>query len=142
MQAKLLGLAATVGALAVSASMASAQVNVAHHGPGWQNMNWRVIGYKTVNGGTDTDTIYTPGRQMYRQIRLCAYSAPLRMRDFDVYFANGGHQDVNTRDRLGPGTCTRVIDLKGRARDISRVRLKYERIHRGGRAPLVRVSAR
>jgi hypothetical protein len=111
------------------------------HGPGW-HAGWHVIGHKIVNSGSDTDWIYTPGARRYRQLRLCAYNAPLHMRDFDVYFANGGHQDVRTRDRLAPGTCTREIDLNGRARDITRIRLKYGRIARGFQAPLVRVSAR
>jgi len=105
---------------------------------------WRVIGYKVVNGGSDTDWIYTPGAQRYRQIRICAFNAPLGMRDVDIYFANGGHQDVRTRDILRPGTCTRVIELSGRAtRDVTRVRLKYGQLARGLRqAPLVRVTAR
>lgn len=104
---------------------------------------WRVIGYKVVNGGSDTDWVYTPGNQRYRQLRICAFNAPLGMRDVDVYFANGGHQDVNTRDILRPGTCTRAIDLKGQARDITRVRLKYGRLARGlHQAPMVRVTAR
>src|SRR5205085_11527186 len=106
-------IAAAAGALAVTfAASADAQR------PGWQG-GWHVIGLKVVNGGTDTDAIYTPGRQNFRQLRVCAYNAPLRMRDFDVYFANGGHQDVNTRERLGAGTCTRAIGLNGRGRDIT-----------------------
>jgi hypothetical protein len=104
---------------------------------------WRVIGFKVVNGGSDTDWINTPGARRYRQIRICAFNAPLGMRDVDVYFANGGHQDLNTRDILRPGTCTRALDLNGRARDITRVRLKYGRLARGlHQAPLVRVTAR
>lgn len=104
--------------------------------------NWQVIGFKVVNGAADTDTIRLPGQQRFSQLRLCAYNAPLRLRDFDVRFENGGRQDVSTRERINPGTCTRAIDLTGRRRDITNVRLRYERIQRGMRAPLVRVSAR
>lgn len=126
-----------VAGLALAASSAaSAQYAGQHH-----NGGWRVIGYKIVNGGSDTDTVYTPGRQRYSHIRICAYNAPLRLRDLDVYFANGGRQDVPTRERLNPGTCTRAVDLDGRARDITHVRLKYGQIARGGRLPLVRVTA-
>ena len=105
---------------------------------------WRVIGYKVVNGGSDTDWIYTPGAHRYRQLRICAFNAPLSMRDVDVYFANGGRQDVKTRDILRPGTCTRAIELSGRAtRDITRIKLKYGKLARGLRQnPLVRVTAR
>ena len=129
-------IAAAAGVLAVTfAASADAQR------PGWFQ-GWRVIGYKVVNGGSDTDWINTPGAHRYRQVRVCAFNAPLHMRDMDIYYANGGHQDVNTRDVLRPGTCTRAIDLNGRGRDISRVRLKYGQIARGFQAPLVRVTAR
>lgn len=123
-------------ALFALASSADAQ-----YGPGWFQ-GWRVIGYKVVNGGSDTDWIYTPGTWRYHQIRLCAFNAPLTMRDVDIYYANGGHQDVDTRDRLNPGTCTRAVDLNGRGRNIARIRLKYGAIARGFQAPLVRVTAR
>jgi hypothetical protein len=128
--------------LGVSATAATAQ-QARHHRPPSQGIGqWQVIGYKVVNGASDTDNIYMPGRQRVRQLRLCAFHAPLRLRDFDVYFANGARQDVKMRERVSPGTCSRAIDLQGRARDVTRIRLKYGRIQRGSRAPLVRVSAR
>jgi hypothetical protein len=130
---------AAVASIAV-ASAAPAQPQMQHH---WNpHAGWRIIGHKTVSGGTDTDTIYTPGAMRFRQLRLCVFVGPVRMRDFDVYFANGGHQDVQTRELIAPGSCTRAIDLNGRARDISRIRLRYEKIDRGLRRPLIQVSAR
>jgi len=108
----------------------------------WLPRGWHVIGYKVVNGRHDTDNIYTPGRQAFRQIRLCAFNAPLHMRDMRVYYGNGARQDVRVRQYIRPGTCTRNIDLRGRVRDISRVRLKYDRIALRARPPLVRVTAR
>jgi len=107
-------------------------------GPG----SWRVIATKVVNGGADTDWIYTPGARRYYQVRLCAENAPLHMKDFDIYFANGGHQDVSTRDRLNPGMCTRIVEIRGGARDVTRIRLKYGRIARGFQSALVRLWAR
>lgn len=135
MRSQWIAAAAAVCAMTFTAS-ADAQ-----HGPGWFQ-GWRVIGFKVVNGGSDTDNIYTPGPARFRQIRVCAFNAPLNMRDLDVYFANGGHQDVDTRDILRPGTCTRAIDLNGGWRNLSRVRLKYGQIARGFQAPTVRVTAR
>lgn len=108
----------------------------------WLPRGWHVIGYKVVNGRRDTDNIYTPGRQAFRQIRLCAFNAPLRMRDLRVYYRNGARQDVGVRQYIRPGTCTRNIDLRGRVRDVSRVRLKYAPVALRARAPLVRVAAR
>jgi hypothetical protein len=126
-----LALAAGVAALGTTA--ASAQ---------WLPRGWHVIGYKVVNGRVDRDTIYVPGRQAFRQIRLCAFNAPLHLRNFRVEFRNGARQDIRTREYLRPGTCTRNVDLRGRYRDIARVHLNYERVALRARPPLVRVAAR
>ena len=104
--------------------------------------NWRTIAYKTVSGGTDVDRINVPGGRRWHQVRLCVFNAPLRMRDFDIRFDNGQRQDVQLRERIGAGSCTRNIDLNGNVRDVDWVRLKYEPIRRGYTRPLVRLQAR
>ena len=107
----------------------------------WNAQGWRTVGYKTVDG-RDNDRINLPGFTRQRMVRICAINAPLRLRDLDIYFANGGHQDPNTRAVIGAGTCTRAIDLKGNRRDITSVRLKYQPVARSMRRPLVRVQVR
>lgn len=107
-----------------------------------QQSAWRTIAYKTVNGGTDVDRINVRGDRRYRQVRLCVFNAPLRMRDFDIRFENNQRQDVSVRERIRAGTCTRNIDLVGNRRDIEWIRLRYERIARGYTRPLVRVQVR
>jgi hypothetical protein len=107
----------------------------------WDERGWRTLGYTRVDG-RDSDTIYLPGTTRQREIRLCAMNQPLRLRDFDIRFANGGRQDVNTRAVLQAGRCTRAVDLKGNRRDIASVRLRYEPIHRVASRPVVRVQAR
>jgi hypothetical protein len=107
----------------------------------WLPRGWRVIGVKVVNGQRDHDTIRVPGRQAFRQLRLCAFNAPVHIRDVDVVFGNGRRQDLAVRQYIAPNSCTRNIDLRGQFRDVRSVRLKYDRIYRG-RAPLVRVAAR
>jgi hypothetical protein len=125
---------ATLG-LAVSAS--------AQNERSWNYHGWRTIAHKTVNGGTDTDRIYLPGRERFNNVRLCSMNAPIRMRDFDVYFANGQRQDVSVRERIAPGTCTRAVNMLGsNRRDITMIRLKYERITRSMQRPMVRVQVR
>jgi hypothetical protein len=125
-------LAAAAGALAMtSAAPASAQYN----------RNWRTIAYKTVNG-RDTDNIRVPGTARYRQLRVCVSGGPIHMRDVDVWFRNGRHQDIGTRNLMRAGTCTRNLDLRGYYRDVTRVRLKYAPLARGWVRPLVRVQVR
>jgi hypothetical protein len=107
----------------------------------WDERGWRTIGYSRVDG-RDTDTIRAPGFTRQREIRLCALNAPIRLRDFDIRFANGGRQDVNTRAMLPAGRCTRAVDLRGNRRDIESVRLRYEPFRRGLGRPVVRIQVR
>jgi hypothetical protein len=125
-------LAAAAAAMAMtSAAPASAQYQ----------RNWRTIAYKTVNG-RDTDNIPVRGAARYRQLRVCVYGGPIHMRDVDVWFRNGRHQDIGTRKLMRAGTCTRALDLRGYYRDVTRVRLKYAPLARGWVRPLVRVQVR
>lgn len=123
-----------------AAAAAALMTAVPAHGQQWAA--WRTIAFKTVNGGTDVDRISVRGDRRYRQVRLCVFNAPLRMRDFDIRFENGQRQDVDVRQRIGAGTCTRNVDLYGNRRDIEWIRLKYEPIARGYARPLVRVQVR
>jgi hypothetical protein len=127
--------AATAAASFVAAAPAAAQQWR------WDERGWRTIGYTRVDG-RDSDTINLPGFTRQRAIRLCAMNQPLHLRDFDVRFANGGRQDVNTRAVLRAGTCTRAIDLRGNRRDIASIRLRYEPIRRSALRPVVRVQVR
>ena len=125
----ILATAAAVAAMAAAPSSA-------------QRGDWRTIAFKTVNRGTDVDRINVRGHARYREVRLCVFNAPLRMRDFDIRFENNQRQDVRVRERIRAGRCTRNIDLVGNRRDIERIRLRYERLARGYTAPLVRVQVR
>lgn len=125
--------AATAAATVVAAAPADAQR--------WNDRSWRTVGYTRVDG-RDSDRINLPGMTRQREIRLCAINQPLHLRDFDIRFANGGRQDVNTRAVLRAGTCTRAVDLRGNRRDIASVRLRYEPILRSSLRPVVRVQVR
>lgn len=125
-------LAAAAAATTIAAAPADAQR--------WNN-EWRTVGYGEVRGH-DTDTIRVPGTARYRQMRLCVFGGPIQMRDVDVRYRNGQRQDINVRDLMRAGTCTRNIDLAGNRRDVTSVRLKYAPLARGARRPLVRVQVR
>jgi hypothetical protein len=127
--------AATAAATLVAIAPASAQQWR------WNERGWRTIGYTRVDG-RDSDRINLPGVTRQREIRLCAMNAPLHLRDFDIRFANGDRQDVNTRAVLPAGRCTRAIDLRGNHRDIASIRLRYEPIARMAMRPVVRVQVR
>ena len=102
---------------------------------------WRTVAYTRVDG-RDTDIIRMRGHVRERRIRVCAINQPLNLRDFDIRYHNGGHQNVNTRAVLRAGTCTRAVDLRGNRRDINAVRLRYAPIYRSALRPYVRVQVR
>ena len=124
---------ATVATLVLTAGPADAQR--------WNDRGWRTIAVKRVDG-RDTDNIYLPGFTRQREVRVCAMNAPLRLRDFQIRFANGHRQDVATRAVVAPDSCTRPVDLRGYRRDIDRIRLRYEPILRIPLRPTVRVQIR
>jgi hypothetical protein len=128
---------AAAGAAATLVAMAPAEAQQWR----WNERGWRTIAYTRVDG-RDNDRINLPGITRQRAVRLCAMNAPLRLRDFDIRFANGGRQDVNTRAILPAGRCTRAVDLRGNRRDIESIRLRYEPIVHSRFRPVVRVQVR
>lgn len=127
------------GALLTLGLAAPASAHIAN--PGWQQ--WQLIGTRDVRNHADHDTIFAQGHDRYRQVKLCVYQRPVRLYDLDVVYRNGGHQDLNVRNVLRPGECTRAIDLDGNRRDIKFVTMAYETIGRHfERHGVVRVYAR
>ncbi len=103
---------------------------------------WETIGSRVVNGGLDRDVIAVRGNERFRAIRLCASGRPVRLIDADVDFANGGTQDMQAASLLSAGECTRPLQLNGKRRDITRVRLTYAKFRIFARPPMLTVQAR
>ena len=120
--------------LAVLVAAAAASPALAQRG------GWTVIGAKRVGSDFDRDRITVLDNARFRQIRLCTDGA-IRLMNFDVVFGNGTRQNINVRDRLRAGSCTRNVDLNGNRRHIDRIDLTYGRMQ-GGFRPEVRVMAR
>lgn len=102
---------------------------------------WEQIGYQQADKKRDHDVVAVRGNERHRQMRVCVEQNPLQMRDMKVNFANGGMQDVQLRQRFAPGSCTRVIDLKGKARNIASIDMLYDKAFRGPPA-VVKIYAR
>jgi hypothetical protein len=102
---------------------------------------WDVVATRQVLDRTDRDTVTLEGHRQFERIKLCVYRNPVRFYDVDVRFENGGHQDVSVRQRIGPGQCTRVIDLVGGDRDIRTISMLYEETSFRRRSATVRIFA-
>lgn len=107
-----------------------------------KNNNWETIGTRRISGAVDRETINVRGNERFRAVRMCAARRPLRILGANADFANGGTQDLNATAILRPGECTRAIDLKGQARDITRIRLSYAKFNLISRPATITVQAR
>lgn len=157
MKRSLVLLAVTAGTLAIGglAASAQAQMEAQHHpgrpghpGPGnpgplpGPQPGWRLLAFKTVGAGTDRDIVRVNANRVWRQVQLCSINAPIHLTDFRVNYRNGRSEDVRVRSRIGAGTCTRAIDLRGGNRRITSINLTYGKLDRSMRVPLIRVMAR
>lgn len=88
--------------------------------------DWVKLGARDVSDRTETDTLHLSGHRDYTKLKFCVKRNPVNFKDVDVYFENGGHQDISLRSRINAGDCTRVIDLQGGDRDITRIVMRYE----------------
>ncbi len=102
---------------------------------------WTQIGVREVRDRTDRDVIHANGPRQFERIKLCVYRNPVHFYDLDVFYRNGGHQDVSVRQRINPGECTRAIDLNGDDRNIARVAMVYEETSFRRRTATVRLFA-
>lgn len=103
---------------------------------------WETIGTRNVNGTIDRETIRVRGNERFRALRICAQRRPIRILGANVDFANGGSQDLNATSILSAGECSRPIDLRGKARDITQVRMTYAKFKIFSRTPVLIVQAR
>ncbi len=85
------------------------------------------LGQRRVDFKGDHDTIECSLRDgTFHAIRIEVEGSELEMWDIDVFFINGGHQDVDTRVQFAEGSWSRRIDLRGGARGIDKVTFKYK----------------
>jgi hypothetical protein len=89
--------------------------------------NWKFIGDKMVGFGVDHDVIVTGNtNDDFRKLKLKITSGPLKVYDMKVHFDNGSVQDVSLRTHIRQGGESRVIDLDGGLRHISKIEFWYE----------------
>lgn len=105
---------------------------------------WVQLGERTVNDRLDHDSIGVSGsRGDFEAIKLAVRGHAVHFVDVKVHFANGRTQDVSLRTNIPAGGESRVIDLEGKQRVISRVEFWYEAQSPGkGKRAVVRLFGR
>lgn len=89
--------------------------------------DWFFLEDKKVGFGVDHDVIHFGNwKDDVRQIKLRVTDGPLRMYDMKIHFDNGDVQNVALRSRFNAGGESRVIDLDGGLRHLSKIEFWYE----------------
>jgi hypothetical protein len=92
---------------------------------------WKFIADKRVNFSVDKDVIRLGDvRDDFRQLKLRVTDGPLKMLDMKIYFDNGSVQDVQLRSLFRQGSESRVIDLDGGLRHLTKIEFWYETVGR------------
>jgi hypothetical protein len=88
---------------------------------------WRYLGDKNVGFGVDNDVLHFGNwSDDVRQIKLKITDGPLKMYSMVIYFDNGATQNVAMRFKFAQGSESRVIDLDGGLRHLSKITFRYE----------------
>ncbi len=89
--------------------------------------DWFFLEDKKVSFGVDHDVIHFGNwKDDVRQIKLKVTDGPLRMYNMKIHFDNGEVQDVALRNRFNAGSESRVIDMNGGLRHLSKIEFWYE----------------
>ncbi len=89
--------------------------------------DWFFLEDKKVGFGVDHDVItFGNWRDDVRQIKLKVTDGPLKMYNMKIYFDNGSVQNVELRNRFAQGSESRVIDMDGGLRHLSKIEFWYE----------------
>jgi len=88
---------------------------------------WRFLGDKNVNFSVDRDVLhFSNWGDDVRQLKLKVTDGPLKMYSMTVHFDNGSTQNVELRNNFAQGSWSRVIDLDGGLRHLTKIEFVYE----------------
>lgn len=104
---------------------------------------WELLGVRQVSDKVDRDVIAVTAKEgRFTKLQVRVKLAPVQFRSMKVHFANGETQDVELKDVIRPNQASRVIDLPGVARVISKVEFVYDAQTLGKKGAMVRLFGR
>lgn len=88
---------------------------------------WELLGSRTVNFGLDRDEIMvTANEGFFTALKFKVERSALNLHRMVVHFGDGSTQDVELRNNLKAGQESRIIDLEGNRRVITKVVFVYD----------------
>ncbi|GIU67301.1 hypothetical protein [Candidatus Phycosocius spiralis] len=109
---------------------------------GSPNQRWRMIGQMQAQRTLDRDALYVRADRAYSAIRIRVLNAPMEFFNVQIHFRNGGSREINVRQWIERGGATRIINLPGEKRLISRIVFWYKTPPLAGQRSMVQVWAR
>lgn len=89
--------------------------------------DWFFLGDKSVAFSADHDVLHFGNwKDDVRQVKLKITDGPLKMNRMLIHFDNGSTQEVALRNRFLAGTESRVIDMDGGLRHLTKIEFWYE----------------
>jgi hypothetical protein len=88
---------------------------------------WEKLGERRVNLGIDHDRIVVGSRDgVFSKLKIIVKNSGINMHKMEVHFGNGEKQEIAIREDIQKGGESRVIDLKGNRRVITKVDFWYD----------------
>ena len=99
---------------------------------------WELIGAKKINKSYDRDVIsVTATEGTFNALRFNVKYRPVTIYDMKVHYGNGMVEDIKIRHHIQAGGESRIINLRGRDRVISKIVFRYEtKTYSGKRAEI------
>jgi len=105
--------------------------------------NWEKLGQRRVNYGLDRDEILVTAREgSFTRLRLKVRRGGINLHRCVVHFRNGDTQSLNIRENIPAGGQTRVLDLQGNRRIITKVVFWYDTKNWSGRRAILELWGR
>ncbi|MBC7884868.1 MAG: hypothetical protein H7X99_05300 [Saprospiraceae bacterium] len=88
---------------------------------------WEKLGERKVNRGLDHDQIQVgAGDGVYSKLKVIVRNSGINMHRMVVHYGNGEKQEIVIREDIRKGGESRIIDLEGNRRVISKVDFWYD----------------
>lgn len=94
----------------------------------WDSKGWQMLGEQEVNGQNDFDVINVGAREgTFKQITLAVVDGAMDLQSMTVHFKNGKDVEIKGAQTFNEGQFTRVVDLPGDKRVITKITLRYSK---------------
>ncbi len=104
---------------------------------------WELLGSRKVNFAVDRDEIFVTAREgSFTALQLKVKGAPIDLTRVVVHFRNGQEEVLEVRERIPAGGQTRVLDLPGNRRVITKVVFVYDTRNRARQRSTVELWGR